>query len=88
MGILFGVVVGLLVGGLIGWALRRNSLPQIVSNALIGALGALIGGVLAPPALGMASLEAAPTASGSVLALVGASMLVVAALMWSKAPLR
>ena len=75
-----GIIIWLIVGGIVGWLasliMKRDAQQGIILNIVVGIVGALIGGWLISPLLGMGTINENPLSIGGiVVSLIGAIIL-------------
>ncbi len=72
-------LIWLIVGGVVGWLasliMRTDAQQGILLNVIVGIVGALIGGWVISPMVGVASLEEGLSIASFLVSLVGAVVL-------------
>lgn len=76
------IIIWLFMGGLIGWTasmiMGTNARQGLIANVLVGIVGAIIGGWLIAPLIGVGSIDSfnqSFTAMNFVVSLIGAVLL-------------
>ncbi|MFM2324488.1 GlsB/YeaQ/YmgE family stress response membrane protein [Brachymonas denitrificans] len=75
-----GFLIWIIVGGVVGWlaslVMRTDAQQGLFLNVVVGIVGALIGGWLISPLLGMGTINENPLSIGGiVVSLIGAIIL-------------
>lgn len=75
-----GFLIWIIVGGVVGWlaslVMRTDAQQGLFLNVVVGIVGALIGGWLISPLLGMSTINENPLSIGGiVVSLIGAIIL-------------
>lgn len=74
-----GIIIWLIMGGLIGWIasmiMGNNGQQGIVLNVVVGIVGALFGGWLIGPLLGVGSINDGISIMSVIVSLIGAVIL-------------
>lgn len=74
-----GIIVWLIVGGIVGWLasliVGRANQQGIILNVVVGIIGALIGGWLISPMVGVGSINEGITFGSFLVSLLGAVIL-------------
>ena len=74
-----GVIIWLIVGGICGWLasiiMRTNAQQGIVLNVIVGIIGAVLGGWLISPLVGVGTINQGISVASFLVSLVGAIIL-------------
>lgn len=74
-----GILIWLIVGGVVGWLasiiMRRDSQQGIVLNVIVGIVGAMLGGWLISPLVGVGTINDGFSVGSFLVSLLGAVIL-------------
>lgn len=74
-----GFIVYLIVGGIVGWLasiiMGRNNQMGIILNVVVGIIGAILGGWLISPLVGVGTIADGLTVGSFLVSLIGAIIL-------------
>ena len=74
-----GIIIWLIVGGIVGWLasiiMGRDAQQGVLLNIIVGIVGALLGGWLISPLVGVGTINEGITIGSFLVSLVGAVIL-------------
>lgn len=74
-----GIIIWLIVGGVVGWLasiiMKRDNQQGIILNVIVGIVGALLGGWLISPLVGVGTINGGLTVGSFLVSLAGAIIL-------------
>jgi len=74
-----GIVIWLVIGGIVGWlasiVMKRDGQQGILMNVVVGIVGALLGGFLISPLVGVGTINEGISIGSVVVSLIGAVIL-------------
>lgn len=74
-----GIIIWLIVGGIVGWIasmiMRTNAQQGMILNVVVGIVGAVLGGWLISPLVGVGTINDGLTVGTFAVSLVGAIIL-------------
>lgn len=74
-----GIIIWLIVGGVVGWLasiiMKRDNQQGIILNVIVGIVGALLGGWLISPLVGVGTINEGLTVGSFLVSLAGAIIL-------------
>lgn len=74
-----GIIIWLVIGGLVGWVasmiMGSDARQGVILNVVVGIVGAMIGGWLIGPLLGVGSINDGISIMSIIVSLVGAVLL-------------
>ena len=74
-----GIIIWLIVGGIVGWLasiiMGRDAQQGVLLNIVVGIIGALLGGWLISPLVGVGTINEGITIGSFLVSLVGAVIL-------------
>ena len=74
-----GIIIWLVIGGIVGWlasiVMKRDGSQGIILNVIVGIVGALLGGFLISPLVGVGTINNGISIGSILVSLVGAIIL-------------
>jgi len=88
-----GIVIWLVIGGIVGWlasiVMKRDGQQGILLNVIVGIVGALLGGFLISPLVGVGTINSGSISIGSILvSLIGAIILLAIVNLFKRGSVR
>ena len=85
-------IVWLIVGGLLGWlasiVMKRDGQQGILMNVIVGIVGALLGGFLISPLVGVGTINDGVSVGSILVSLVGAIILLAIVNLFKRGTVR
>jgi uncharacterized membrane protein YeaQ/YmgE (transglycosylase-associated protein family) len=89
---LMGIVIWLVIGGIVGWLasiiMKRDGQQGILLNVIVGIVGALLGGFLISPLVGVGTINDGVSVGSILVSLVGAVILLAIVNLFKRGSVR
>ena len=87
-----GIVIWLVIGGIVGWlasiVMKRDGSQGILMNVVVGIVGALLGGFLISPLVGVGTINDGVSIGSILVSLVGAIILLAIVNLFKRGSVR
>ena len=87
-----GIIIWLVIGGIVGWlasiVMKRDGSQGIVMNVIVGIVGALLGGFLISPLVGVGTINDGVSIGSILVSLVGAIILLAIVNLFKRGTVR
>ena len=87
-----GIVIWLVIGGIVGWLasiiMKRDGSQGILMNVVVGIVGALLGGFLISPLVGVGTINDGVSIGSILVSLVGAVILLAIVNLFKRGTVR
>ena len=87
-----GIVIWLVIGGIVGWLasiiMKRDGSQGILMNVIVGIVGALLGGFLISPLVGVGTINDGVSLGSILVSLVGAVILLAIVNLFKRGTVR
>src|SRR5687767_3161624 len=89
---LMGIIIWLVIGGIVGWLasiiMKRDGSQGILMNVIVGIVGALLGGFLISPLVGVGTINDGVSLGSILVSLVGAVILLAIVNLFKRGSVR
>jgi uncharacterized membrane protein YeaQ/YmgE (transglycosylase-associated protein family) len=89
---LMGIIIWLVIGGIVGWlasiVMKRDGSQGIIMNVIVGIVGALLGGFLISPLVGVGTINGGISIGSILVSLVGAIILLAIVNLFKRGTVR
>jgi uncharacterized membrane protein YeaQ/YmgE (transglycosylase-associated protein family) len=87
-----GIIIWLVIGGIVGWLasiiMKRDGSQGILMNVIVGIVGALLGGFLISPLVGVGTINDGVSLGSILVSLVGAVILLAIVNLFKRGSVR
>jgi uncharacterized membrane protein YeaQ/YmgE (transglycosylase-associated protein family) len=87
-----GIIIWLVIGGIVGWlasiVMKRDGSQGIIMNVIVGIVGALLGGFLISPLVGVGTINSGVSIGSILVSLVGAIILLAIVNLFKRGTVR
>ena len=87
-----GIIIWLVIGGIVGWlasiVMKRDGSQGILMNVVVGIVGALLGGFLISPLVGVGTINDGVSVGSILVSLVGAIILLAIVNLFKRGTVR
>ena len=87
-----GIIIWLVIGGIVGWlasiVMKRDGSQGIIMNVIVGIVGALLGGFLISPLVGVGTINNGISIGSILVSLVGAIILLAIVNLFKRGTVR
>ena len=87
-----GIIIWLVIGGIVGWLasiiMKRDGSQGIILNVIVGIVGALLGGFLISPLVGVGTINDGVSIGSILVSLVGAIILLAIVNLFKRGTVR
>jgi uncharacterized membrane protein YeaQ/YmgE (transglycosylase-associated protein family) len=87
-----GIIIWLVIGGIVGWLasiiMKRDGSQGIILNVVVGIVGALLGGFLISPLVGVGTINDGVSLGSILVSLVGAVILLAIVNLFKRGSVR
>jgi uncharacterized membrane protein YeaQ/YmgE (transglycosylase-associated protein family) len=87
-----GIIIWLVIGGIVGWlasiVMKRDGSQGILMNVVVGIVGALLGGFLISPLVGVGTINDGVSIGSILVSLVGAIILLAIVNLFKRGTVR
>lgn len=87
-----GIIIWLVIGGIVGWlasiVMKRDGSQGILMNVIVGIVGALLGGFLISPLVGVGTINDGVSIGSILVSLVGAIILLAIVNLFKRGTVR
>ena len=87
-----GIIIWLVIGGIVGWlasiVMKRDGSQGLVMNVIVGIVGALLGGFLISPLVGVGTINDGVSIGSILVSLVGAIILLAIVNLFKRGTVR
>jgi uncharacterized membrane protein YeaQ/YmgE (transglycosylase-associated protein family) len=87
-----GIVIWLVIGGIVGWlasiVMRRDGQQGVLLNVIVGIVGALLGGWLISPLVGVGTINQGVSIGSILVSLIGAIILLAIVNLFKRGSVR
>jgi uncharacterized membrane protein YeaQ/YmgE (transglycosylase-associated protein family) len=87
-----GIVIWLVIGGIVGWlasiVMKRDGSQGILMNVVVGIVGALLGGFLISPLVGVGTINDGVSIGSILVSLIGAIILLAIVNLFKRGTVR
>ena len=87
-----GIIIWLVIGGIVGWlasiVMKRDGSQGIILNVVVGIVGALLGGFLISPLVGVGTINNGISIGSILVSLVGAIILLAIVNLFKRGTVR
>jgi uncharacterized membrane protein YeaQ/YmgE (transglycosylase-associated protein family) len=87
-----GIIIWLVIGGIVGWLasiiMKRDGQQGVLMNVVVGIVGALLGGFLISPLVGVGTINDGVSLGSILVSLVGAVILLAIVNLFKRGSVR
>jgi uncharacterized membrane protein YeaQ/YmgE (transglycosylase-associated protein family) len=87
-----GIIIWLVIGGIVGWlasiVMKRDGSQGIIMNVIVGIVGALLGGFLISPLVGVGTINDGVSIGSILVSLIGAIILLAIVNLFKRGTVR
>ena len=87
-----GIIIWLVIGGIVGWlasiVMKRDGSQGIILNVIVGIVGALLGGFLISPLVGVGTINNGISIGSILVSLIGAIILLAIVNLFKRGTVR
>jgi uncharacterized membrane protein YeaQ/YmgE (transglycosylase-associated protein family) len=87
-----GIIIWLVIGGIVGWlasiVMKRDGSQGILMNVVVGIVGALLGGFLISPLVGVGTINDGVSIGSILVSLIGAIILLAIVNLFKRGTVR
>jgi uncharacterized membrane protein YeaQ/YmgE (transglycosylase-associated protein family) len=87
-----GIVIWLVIGGIVGWlasiVMKRDGQQGVLLNVIVGIVGALLGGWLISPLVGVGTINQGVSIGSILVSLIGAIILLAIVNLFKRGSVR
>jgi uncharacterized membrane protein YeaQ/YmgE (transglycosylase-associated protein family) len=87
-----GIIIWLVIGGIVGWlasiVMKRDGSQGVIMNVIVGIVGALLGGFLISPLVGVGTINDGVSIGSILVSLVGAIILLAIVNLFKRGTVR
>jgi uncharacterized membrane protein YeaQ/YmgE (transglycosylase-associated protein family) len=87
-----GIIIWLVIGGIVGWlasiVMKRDGQQGVLLNVIVGIVGALLGGWLISPLVGVGTINQGVSIGSILVSLIGAIILLAIVNLFKRGSVR
>jgi uncharacterized membrane protein YeaQ/YmgE (transglycosylase-associated protein family) len=87
-----GIIIWLVIGGIVGWlasiVMKRDGQQGVLMNVIVGIVGALLGGYLISPLVGVGTINNGISIGSILVSLIGAIILLAIVNLFKRGAVR